>query len=290
MSTLGGFAPTNRGLSPGNDHGPASRVGQAVVVVRHAVAVGAADRRALFSWPVWMVVWFTRVVAEVSFFALVGRLLESPDDVAYMLVGSSVLMAATTVLFCVQSTAWERLAGTLPLLVASPTGLLLPLLGRSLMWIPDALVLSFAGLVLGGRLFDVDLPAAGLLAAGPLLLACIVGTYGLGAFVGALVVRTADARNLASGLVRSVMLLATGASVPLAFFPDWVGWLSRAFPATFALRGVREVLAGEPLGATLSDMGWCLAVGAAWLLVAALVVERFVARGRADGSIDAGAP
>jgi ABC-2 type transport system permease protein len=91
---------------------------------------------------------------------------------------SAVITAVTLV--AVQSTAWERMAGTLPLLVASPTRPLVVFLGRSVVVIPDALASSFGGLVLASLFFRLDLPLSGLLWALPLLLVCALL---LGAFV-----------------------------------------------------------------------------------------------------------
>jgi len=257
-------------------------------ILRCAAMVGRGDRAALFTPRTWTIVWSVRVLAETSFFALVGRLLASPDQVAYLLVGSAVVTAATTSMLTVQSTAWERLAGTLPLLVASPAGPLVPFLGRSVMWLPDALAFSLGSLIVGGLVFGVDLQAGGLLWAVPLLAGCALGTYGLAAFVGALAVRTVNARNLASHLVRTIMLVVTGASVPVSYFPSWVGWISALVPATHALRGLREALAGAAATAALPDLLLTLATGATWLVLAALTIERFADRARADGSIEFG--
>lgn len=259
-------------------------------VLRHAAIVGVADHRAMYTWRTWTFGWFVRVLGELSFFGLIGRLLESRATVAFLVVGNSVLMATAVTMLAVQSTTWERMAGTLSLLVASPTPASVVFLGRSVAWVPNALASSFGGLVLVSLVFQLDLPLGGLLWTLPLLVVCIVGTYGLATFVGALVLRTISARNLASNLVRYVMTVVIGANVPVSFFPAWVGWLSTAFPATFALRAVREVLAGASIGATLPDVGCCLLVGMMWLVLAVLAFEHFSNRGRADGTIEFGGP
>ncbi|MEJ7702864.1 MAG: hypothetical protein WKF47_04025 [Geodermatophilaceae bacterium] len=61
------------------------------------------------------------MVSQVIFFALIGRLLDSPEAAAYLLVGNAVMIAALEAMMVVASTTWERRAGTLPLLIAAPS-------------------------------------------------------------------------------------------------------------------------------------------------------------------------
>ena len=257
-------------------------------VAREAARVGAADHRAMYTWRTWTFGWFARVLAEVSFYALIGVMLGSQERVAFLLVGNSVLVATTVTMFSLQSTTWERMAGTLPLLVASPTRPMVVFLGRSVVWLPDALASSLGGLVIVGSVFGLDLSMTGLAWTAPILVVCVVGTYGLGTFMGALALRWVDARNLAGGLVRSIMAVVCGAYVSITFFPGWVGWFSKLFPATFAVRAVRAVLAGGAIGGVVDDLAWCGLVGVAWLVAAALAFTRFTRHARATGSIELG--
>jgi ABC-2 type transport system permease protein len=263
-------------------------VGATLRVVREAARVGAADHRAMYTWRTWTFGWLARVLAEVSFYALIGVMLGSREQVGFLLVGNSVLVATTVTMFSLQSTTWERMAGTLPLLVASPTRPAVVFLGRSLVWLPDALASSLAGLVVVGAVFDLDLPVRGLVWVPPILLVCVAATYGLATFAGALALRWVDARNLAGAVVRAVMAVVCGATVSVTFFPAWVGWVSTLFPATYAIRAVRAVVAGGGIGGVVDDVALCGLVGVAWFGVSTLAFTHFTRQARATGSIELG--
>lgn len=127
-------------------------------VLRYAFLCGWRDYQAIFTVKTWLAGWFVRVVAQVSFFALIGRLLGSDERTEFLLIGNAVLLAALSTMFAVASTSWERWQGTLPLLVASPTGSVLVFFGRSAFWIPDALSSSLGTLFVCAAIFDIPLP------------------------------------------------------------------------------------------------------------------------------------
>ncbi|MGH8874427.1 MAG: ABC transporter permease, partial [Acidimicrobiia bacterium] len=93
----------------------------ALSVLRSAAVSALADLGTIYTWQTWTFSWLTRVLAQVTFFALIGRLLGSEDRVHFLLVGNAVAIAAIASLPVVASTTWERRSGTLPLLVACPS-------------------------------------------------------------------------------------------------------------------------------------------------------------------------
>ena len=159
------------------------------LILRHAAIAGFEDLRSLYSWKTWTTGWLLRMVCQVVFYSLLGRLIGDDAQVHYLVIGNAVMLCATTVIFVVQSTTWERFAGTLPLLVAAPASPLVVLFGRSVQWIPDALATSLTALLIVGPIFGLPLPWPRTLLVLPLLVLVTLSTYMMGAVFGSLVLR-----------------------------------------------------------------------------------------------------
>jgi ABC-2 type transport system permease protein len=261
---------------------------EGAAVLRYAFLSGLQDYQAIFTWKTWLAGWFVRVVAQVSFFALIGRLLDSPERTEFLLVGNAVLLAALGTMFAVASTSWERWQGTLPLLVASPTGSVLVFLGRSTFWIPDAVLSALGTFFVCAALFDVPLPWPQALLVVPLVTLVAFSTYGLGIFLGGLVLRNPNLRNLVANVVWLTMAVICGVNVPLSYEPEPLRWLASILPLTHGLQAIRGVLDGEAAGAIVGHAAAEAAVGVAFLALAFLTFDRLAQHGRRDGTIEFG--
>lgn len=257
-------------------------------VLRHATAFAITELGAIYSWQVWVFGWVLRILAQIIFYTLIGVLLDDPEVVKFLLIGNVALIAGSSGMFAIASTQWERYAGTLPLLVAAPSRVMWVFLGRSVEWLADGLATSVLGLLIVGSIFDVSLSISQILRVVPLLLLVIVATYGMGTFLGAIVLRKPDVRNVVLNLATGVMAIVTGANFPVEFLATPVQWFAHIFPLTHGLRAIRETIAGAQWSAIAPDVGICLGVGVLWIAIAALTFERFAESGRQDGSIEFG--
>lgn len=257
-----------------------------LAVLRHAAIGGFQDFRAMYTWRTWTAGWLLRVVAQVIFYSLMGRLVGSDERLHFLVVGNAVMLCATTVIFVVQSTTWERSTGTIPLLIAAPASPLVVLFGRSVQWIPDAVASSVVAFAAAAALFGIPLPWPRTFLILPLLLLVTLTTYLMGTFFGSLVLRYADARNLVSNVVGASMMALCGVNVPLSFFPGWVQAVARCLPLTHGLEAVRGVLAEVPPGQVLNDVMVEALVGVGWFGLAAASFRWFAEGGRKDGSIE----
>ena len=68
----------------------------AVTVMEHAFRAGIADYRAIFTWRSWLLGWMLRVIAQVSFFALIGLRVADERSAFYLLIGNALAVAAQT--------------------------------------------------------------------------------------------------------------------------------------------------------------------------------------------------
>ena len=255
-------------------------------ILGHAARTGYEDYFVEIGVRVWLLGWFLRVVVQVVFFALIGRLLGSEEQVRYLLIGNAVMLAAVGALLSVAGTTWERRAGTLPLLVASPTSPVVVFSGRSLAMAADGVVISMGALLIVAPIFDVSLPWARMPLVVPLVVVVALSTYALGTFLGGLVLHAMSTRNIVSNLAQTTMMAICGVNVPLSYYPDAVQWLAHALPLTHGLLAIRELLAGAGGATVLAYTGAELLVGLGWLALALLTFDRLAEHGRRDGSIE----
>ncbi|HEY3606286.1 MAG TPA: ABC transporter permease [Pseudonocardiaceae bacterium] len=255
-------------------------------VSRASMANAVQDFAATYTVRTWAFGWLGRIVAQVVFYTLVGRLIGAADQERYLLVGASVMAIVTEVMLTCASSTWERRAGTLPLLVAAPTSLLPVFAGRSVQWLVSSVATSSVSLFAIGPLFGVTWTVSRAVAAAVVLVVCAVGTYCMALALAALVLSVMELRNLVGNLATALTTAVCGAVVPVGFWPRWVQAVAVALPVTHGLRAVRALVAGPAYLAALRDSALALAVAAVWLAVADGLFRWLSERGRRDGSIE----
>jgi ABC-2 type transport system permease protein len=259
-----------------------------LVAVRYAAATGFADLATTYTWRTWLLGWCSRVLCQVAFFALLGRMLGGAERTHYLLVGNAVMIAALESCFVVASTSWERRAGTLPLLIASPTTPLLVFAFRSVQWLASGLATATGSLFLLAPLFGVHLPVPSALVVVPLIALVAVSTYGFALVLAGLALRAMNLRNVVGNLAQLSLMALCGVQVPVTFWPGWVQAVTSVLPLRHGLAAIRAVLDASPPEAVLRLAALEAAVGAGWFLVAALVFRRLAEHGRRNGSIEYG--
>lgn len=255
-------------------------------VLSTATATARADLAAMYTWKTWLGGWLLRVLAQVTFFALIGQLLGSRDTAQYLAVGNAVAIVVVEAMMVVASTTWERNAGTLPLLVASPGRLPLVFVGRSVQWLADGTACACIAFYVVGGVFGVPLGSVSTLLVVPLIAVIGLSTYAFGLLAAALVLKAVALRNVVSNVGYLTLMAVTGVQVPVSFWPDWIGGIAQLLPVTHGLAGVRGLVTGAPLSEVAGNAALELAVGAGWLTVALLSFRQLAESGRRDGSIE----
>jgi ABC-2 type transport system permease protein len=258
-------------------------------VMRHAFAAGIADYRAIFTWRSWVFGWMVRVVAQVSFFGLIGLRVADDRSAFYLLIGNALAVAAQAGIFSLNMTTAERWAGTLPLLVASPTSPVIVFASRGAYLAVDGALSAVLALFIAGPLFGLHLPWPRVLAVIPLTGLVALSAYCLGTFLAGLVFRFREINGLVVNTTYVGLMAACGVNVPLSYYPQAIEWLAHGLPLTNGLLAIREVFRGDAAASILGHAGAEALVGAAWLTLALLTFNRLASRGRLDGSLDYGA-
>ena len=170
--------------------------------------------------------------------------LRSPDVsfLAYQIVPVLALLALTAgTLVTALVIATERETGALRVVALTPVRRVALVAGRLLGGTYTAGLL-LAAVVLLGTLLNVLNPPAGrwpLLAL--VLLVTAVGSVGLGVLVGLFTRRVTTTAMLGVNVATAAFLLGGGFTT-IAFLPDFVQNVARAFPTYYSVEGVREVL------------------------------------------------
>ncbi|MDQ3380520.1 MAG: ABC transporter permease [Actinomycetota bacterium] len=258
-------------------------------VVRWAAESGARDYASIYTWKSWLAAWYLRVLAQVVFFALIGRLLESDDAVYFLLIGNAVMLAAMEGIWALNLISWERHTSTLPLLVASPSSPVTVFGARGLYMAADGLISAMGALFVAGPIFGLPLPWPDVLLVPPLTALVGLSAYCFGTFLGGVIIGYREINNVVvNGSILLLMAIA-GVNVPVDYYPEPVEWISNILPLTHGLDAIREVLAEGEAFSVLVYAAMEGAVALGWLTLALFTFNRLATRGRADGSIEFGA-
>jgi ABC-2 type transport system permease protein len=255
-------------------------------VLKHTAIGAFAEYRAFYTWQSWLVGWLLRLLMQASFYALVGRLLGSQQQVEYLVVGNAVYIVAMEACIVVLATVSERRAGTLPLMVAAPATHLTVYLGRGVHYLTSGLLTSSIALFTLPPLFGITLPMPQALLALPMIVLIGLAAYGYGAAVSCLVLHKPGRRWTAMNLSYLVLLAFAGVNVPTGFWPGPVQAVAQVLPLTHGLTAVRTLLDGGPAAEIAAQLALEAAVGAGWFVVAALGFARVVRVGRARGTLE----
>lgn len=255
--------------------------------VLRQTAIGAfTEYMAFYTWKTWLVGWLGRLLMQVSFFALVGRLLGSPEQVEYLVVGNAVYLVAMEACIVILATVGERRSGTLPLMVAAPATHVTVYLGRGVHYLTSGLVTSTVALLVLPLVFGVDLRWPQLLLALPMLVVIGTACYAYGLALSCIVLARPGWRWTAMNVSYLVLLAFAGVNVPVGTWPAALQALSQVLPLTHGLAAVRVLLDGGPAGAVLGQLALEALVGAAWFAVAAGGFTHAVRVGRAQGTLE----
>jgi len=221
---------------------------------------GLISFRALFGFMSPWVFVPTLVVTpifQILLFVYIGRSAQLESDEFYV-IGNAVQYAAVPCLFAMIFTiAGERYQRTLGYILVSPAARLPLFLGRAVPVMVNGFVVAAFSLAVGGLIVGIDVPASSV---APLLLATAICTFSctgfglIGAGLGLLMREQAVLANVMFG----ILLVFTGANVPVDTLPGWMQAISSVLPFTHGIEAAREVADGAPL----SEVGGLLATEA----------------------------
>ena len=255
-------------------------------VAWYAVLSGAYDYWAIFTLKSWIFGWCLRMISQVSFFALIGTLLQSQSRTEYFLIGNATVVAAQAAMFAMNMTTAERGNGTLSLLLASPSRPVVVFAARGLYVMADGVLSALLGLFILGPAFGLDLPLPRVLVVIPLTLLVGLSTYGFSTFLAGVIIKHRETTGLIVNATYISFMALCGVNVPVSFFPSWLEWLVRCLPLTNGLEATRGTVTGASWTSIAGHAGAELLVLSVWLSLALATFGLFIRSGQRDGSLE----
>lgn len=234
----------------------------------------------------WLIAWLPRVIFEALFFALVAEFVGGRDLLLFAIVGIAAYRTLqTTLTFTTASVQWELFAGTIPLLVGSPSNPIWVLTGRNLAWAVNGLITGMITVAIAGML-GVELTALYIIGAFAVLVVIEVSAYSLGLFLGSIVLRFPAYRNMSSSLVGFTLFAISGVTIPLDALPAWVQSVALVTPLAHGLLALREIIGAGDAAVYVPLIGKELLLGVVYLGLATVSFEVFLRRARLQGTLD----
>jgi ABC-2 type transport system permease protein len=218
--------------------------------------------------------------ATVAFFMF--RAGDDPKPLLYASLGAAVMgIWGTTSTAAGGSLAQQRWHGTLELLVAAPASFGLILLPTTIAMASIGIYSMASTLLWGWLVFGIELtiesPVAFVLA----IPATVVSIGALGFLLAVAFVRFRQAWALGNMLEYPVWLVS-GFLVPLSLFPGWVKPISWALALTWGINAIRDAALG---GSAWPDIALALGLGAAYVLIGIVLVNRALYAARAKATL-----
>lgn len=251
-------------------------------------AVGSVfTYRALFQWLHPSAYVFNKIgfpLLQLTFFAVIGSF-GGARPLEFYLIGNVILVAYRPMFTIATSVANERWTGTLPYVLGSPAPRVALFFGRASFHVVDGLLDVVIAFAYAALVFGLDLSRAdwGGLAAATLV--ATIGASALGLALGAAAYVILDAPFLANTAM-FMLLLLTGANIPLGELPPWLLPVSWALPLTRSVEAARSYVAGADTVSALPLLAGDLAVAAVWAVSGYLLFSAFEERARRRGTLD----
>jgi ABC-2 type transport system permease protein len=216
-----------------------------------------------FLWDLAFLLWTIANTLTIVFIARGVDLSPAQQNVlATKLLVGGVIWAFLGIIFEIvtETVAWERWEGTIEYTFMAPVSRPVHLIGMGIYAVIYGLVRAAAIFVAVVAFIGIHLPHANYGAAIALLAIASVSFIGVGMMTAVLPLISPEKGTQLGFVAQGLMLVVSGVYDPISGLPDWMQWVSKISPATYALRGNREqILHGA--GLAWADVWPLLVIG-----------------------------
>jgi ABC-2 type transport system permease protein len=245
--------------------------------------------RALFQWLTPAVYLASKIVSPFSqmiFFTLLGTLATGAQTASFYVIGNAMQIAAMSGIYgATMSIGGDRGNGTLPYLFGTPANRLLIFAGRVSFHILDGMLNVVIGFVWGLLILGLDLSRTDLPALALTILITTFSTSGLGLLMGCLSLITVNVM-LVNNAVYFVLLVLSGANIPVASLPAPLQVVSEVLPLTHGIRASRLLIAGADLAQVAPLLGTELLIGISYALLGYVMFRWFETQAKKRGTLE----
>ena len=249
---------------------------------------GLLSYRALFGWLSPWILIPTFVIApifQILLFVYIGRASQTQSDEFYV-IGNALQYAAIPCIFAMTNTiAGERYQNTLGAVLATPAKRIPLFLGRSMPVIVNGFFVAAFALVVGGLIVGISVPATAVPGIAFVILVTAFSCTGLGLSTAAVGLLARDTATLAN-IVFGILLICTGANVPLDELPGWMSTLAQGLPLTHGIEAARRLADGESFSSVTGLIGAEAFVGLVWALLGYVAIRTLERQSRIHATLE----
>jgi ABC-2 type transport system permease protein len=225
-------------------------------------------------------------LAQMFFFVYLGTFARGPGYASFYIIGNAIQIAAVSGIYGVtMSIGGERDAGTLPYLFGTPANRMAIFLGRAFMNVIDGVVGVLIAFSWGVVLMGLDLSHTNLAALGLTVLITTFSTCALGLLMGSLALVTVHVMFI-NNLVYFLLLLFSGANLPMEQLPTWIQAISSAMPLTRGIAAARLLIDGASAGSIMPLLMGELGIGILYSFLGYLLFTGFEIEAKRRGTLE----
>jgi ABC-2 type transport system permease protein len=216
-----------------------------------------------FLWDLAFLLWTIANTLTIVFISRgVGLSPAEQNELATKLLVGGVIWAFLGIIFEIvtETVAWERWEGTIEYTFMAPVSRPVHLVGMGIYAVLYGMVRAAAVFVAVVAFINLHVPHANYAAALSLLAIASVSFIGVGMMTAVLPLISPEKGTQLGFVAQGLMLVVSGVYYPVSVLPDWMQWISKISPATYALRGCRNsILYGA--GLAWADVWPLLVIG-----------------------------
>jgi ABC-2 type transport system permease protein len=219
-------------------------------------------------WDVAFFLWTVANTLTIVFIAkgieAGGGALDVNRTMTTLLIGA-VVWAYLGILFefLMETVAWERWEGTIEYTFMAPLSRAMHLAGQGVFAILYGLLRAvFLFCVCAFLFFDLSMPSAKFFPAFVVLVVASISFIGIGMMMSVLPLISPEKGTQLGFVAQGTLLVVSGVYYPVSVLPEWMQWIAKVSPATYALDGIRSaILDGQGMSAMWDDLWPLLVIG-----------------------------
>jgi ABC-2 type transport system permease protein len=186
------------------------------------------------------------------------------DQLTTILLIGAVIWSYLGIIFelLIETVAWERWEGTIEYTFMAPLTRAVHLLGTGIFAIFYGLVRAAIVFTVIAGFFGLHMPNANFFSALVVIGVASISFVGIGMMTAVLPLISPEKGTQFGYVGQGLMLVVSGVYYPVSVLPEFMQWIAKISPATYALRGVRSaILGGASLAALWGDIWPMIVIG-----------------------------
>jgi ABC-2 type transport system permease protein len=223
--------------------------------------------RRYFWWDVAFFLWTVANTLTIVFIAkgveATGGTINVERVTTTLLIGAVVWAYLGIIFeFLTETVAWERWEGTIEYTFMAPLARSMHLAGMGIFAILYGLIRAILLFIVVALFFDLSMPDANFLAALVVLIVASVSFIGIGTMTAVMPLISPEKGMQLGFIAQGMLLVVSGVYYPVGVLPEWMQWIAKISPATYALEGIRgAILDGEGLSSMWDEIWPLLIIG-----------------------------